>query len=69
MDVKEENTKTITIDIEEYKELLDCKYKWLNHQCKTITIPEPQKIENPYIYPNTPYYLTWVNTESKTIKE
>lgn len=64
------NKNTVTINIEEYKELLDYKYKWLNHQCKTITITEPQKIENPYINPYTPYYPSypiWGNTQSKEV--
>lgn len=48
---------TITISIEEYKELLDYKYKWLNHKCeevKTITIKEP------YYYPEIQkVYCQW----------
>lgn len=53
--MSDKKIRKIEITEEEYKELLDYKYKWINHQCETITITEPHKIYpyNPNIFPYT----------------
>ena len=45
--------RKIEITEEEYKELLDYKYKYLNHQCPINYTPS---IKEPKIQPYNPYY-------------